>query len=49
VWKARDNMGHALVAIGIGSALKGSLPKLQNALLTDARTITHQLGGETSY
>jgi DNA-binding IclR family transcriptional regulator len=48
VWKTRDNMGHALVAIGIGGALKGApLPKLQSALLSAAQTITHQLGGET--
>jgi DNA-binding IclR family transcriptional regulator len=50
VWKTRDNLGHALVAIGIGSALKGTgLPKLQSALLSAAQTITHQLGGGSPY
>jgi len=50
VWKTRGSPGHALVAIGIGSALKGAgLPKLQNALLSAAKTITHQLGGESPY
>jgi DNA-binding IclR family transcriptional regulator len=52
VWKASNTAGggrpsHALVAIGLGSALKrNGLPELQNALLAAARTLSIQLGGE---
>jgi DNA-binding IclR family transcriptional regulator len=49
VWKARHKLGHALVAIGIGSALKrNGLPALQDALRTAARTLSTQLCGEAS-
>jgi len=47
VWKGRGRPSHALVAIGIGSALKrGGLPEIEGALLAAARTLTLQLGGE---
>lgn len=47
VWKGRGRPSHALVAIGIGSALKRSgLTELQDALLAAARSLTEQLGGE---
>lgn len=51
VWKAplATGMGrpsHALVAIGIGSALKAKLPELEPALLSAARSLTGQLGGD---
>ncbi len=47
VWKDRGKPSHALVAIGIGSALKrGGLIELEAALLAAARTLTLQLGGE---
>lgn len=52
VWKAAQGSGrgrpsHALVAIGIGSALKrNGLPELQGALLSAARNLTQQMGGE---
>jgi DNA-binding IclR family transcriptional regulator len=47
VWKSRDQLSHALVAIGIGSALKrNGLPELQRALLSSARKLSHQLCGE---
>jgi len=47
VWKARAKLGHALVAIGIGGALKRSgLPALQDALLSAAHTLSSQLSGE---
>jgi DNA-binding IclR family transcriptional regulator len=52
VWKAPNINGkgrptHALVAIGLGSALKrAGLPELQQAMLAAARTLTDQLGGE---
>jgi hypothetical protein len=37
---------HALVAIGLGSALKRyGLPELQDALLAAAQTLSAQLGG----
>ena len=47
VWKARGKPSHALVAIGIGSALKrNGLPPLQDALKSGARTLSNQLCGE---
>lgn len=47
VWKTRDKLSHALVAIGIGSALaRNGLPELQNSLVAAAQTLTLQLGGE---
>ena len=52
VWKAAQGVGrarpsHALVAIGIGSALKrNGLPELQEALLSAARNLTQQMGGD---
>jgi len=47
VWKGRGRPSHAFVAIGLGSALKrNGLPELQDELLTAARTLTNQLGGE---
>lgn len=49
VWKARGQPSHALVAIGIGSALKrAGLPALQDTLLSSSRTLSSQLGGEGS-
>lgn len=51
VWKARDAQGkgrpsHALVALGIGSAIKRSgQDALAQALLSGARMVTAQLGG----
>jgi DNA-binding IclR family transcriptional regulator len=49
VWKTRSNLSHALVAIGIGSALKrAGLPALQEALLSAGRTLSGQLCGEAS-
>jgi len=49
VWKTRANLSHALVAIGIGSALKrAGLPALQEALLSAGRTLSNQLCGEAS-
>jgi DNA-binding IclR family transcriptional regulator len=47
VWKTRGKLSHALVAIGIGSAVKGAgLPALQEALLTAAQTLSNRLCGE---
>ncbi len=49
VWKGRGRPSHALVAIGIGSALKrGGLEELQQALLASGRALTDQLGGDPS-
>lgn len=49
VWKTRAKLSHALVAIGIGSALKrAGLPALQDAFLSAARTISNQLSGEVA-
>jgi DNA-binding IclR family transcriptional regulator len=49
VWKSRAKLSHALVAIGIGSALKrAGLPALQNALRSSAQTLSNQLCGEFS-
>ena len=47
VWKTRAKLSHALVAIGIGSALnRTGLPALQDALLSAAQTLSNQLSGE---
>ncbi|WP_372749690.1 IclR family transcriptional regulator [Litorivivens sp.] len=47
VWKSRDKLSHALVAIGLGSALQRSgLPELQQTLLASARQLSEQLCGE---
>jgi len=47
VWRARAKLSHALVAIGIGSAVKrAGLPALQDALRSAARTLSNQLSGE---
>lgn len=44
VWKAPGRPSHALVAIGIGSAVRGEgLPRLKDALLTAARSLSDQL------
>jgi len=49
VWKTRDTLSHALVAIGIGSSLKRTgLPALQQSLLSAAQTLSNQLCGEVS-
>jgi DNA-binding IclR family transcriptional regulator len=49
VWKTRAHLRHALVAIGIGSALKrGKLPALQDALLAAAKTLSSQLSGDAA-
>jgi hypothetical protein len=49
VWKTRSKLSHALVAIGIGSALKrAGLPALQKSLLSTAQTLSNQLCGEVS-
>ena len=46
VWRGRGRPSHALVAIGIGSALKrGGLEELERALLAAGRALTDQLGG----
>jgi DNA-binding IclR family transcriptional regulator len=47
VWKARGKLSHAMVAVGIGSTLKGAvLSDLQQAVLSAAQTLSAQLGGE---
>ncbi len=48
VWKSRDTLSHALVAIGIGSNLRNRLPELQQALLTEAQTLSGRLCGDIS-
>jgi len=49
VWKTRAKLSHALVAIGIGSALQRTgLPALQESLLSASQTLSHQLCGELS-
>ena len=48
VWKTRGKLSHALVAIGIGSALKrAGLPALQDAVGSAAQTLSNQLCGDT--
>lgn len=47
VWKSRDKLSHALVAIGIGSALnRNGMSDLQQALVGAAETLSNQLCGE---
>jgi DNA-binding IclR family transcriptional regulator len=46
VWKTRAKLSHALVAIGIGNAMKRAGPALQDALLSSARQLSNQLSGE---
>jgi DNA-binding IclR family transcriptional regulator len=47
VWKTRTALSHALVAIGIGSALRrAGLPALQDELRSAAETLSKQLCGE---
>ncbi len=47
VWKASDRPTHALVAIGIGAALKRTgVDALQKALVGNAHLLSQQLGGE---
>ena len=48
VFRARAKLSHALVAIGIGSALRRSLPALQETMLSAAQTLTNQLSGEVA-
>src|SRR5579862_489683 len=48
VWRTRAKLSHALVAIGIGSAIRRhGLAKLQDSLLSASRTLSNQLCGET--
>jgi DNA-binding IclR family transcriptional regulator len=48
VWRTRAKLSHALVAIGIGSAVRrNGLPKLQESLLSASRVLSNQLCGET--
>lgn len=47
VWKTRMKLSHALVAIGIGGALRHTgLPALQDSLLQAAQNLSSQLCGE---
>lgn len=49
VWKTPAKLSHALVAIGITSALKrAGLPELQDALLSGAQSVSNQLCSELS-
>jgi DNA-binding IclR family transcriptional regulator len=49
VWKSRAKLSHAIVAIGIGSALKRSgLTALQDSLRAAAQNLSNQLCGEVS-
>jgi DNA-binding IclR family transcriptional regulator len=44
IWKNAGRPSHALVAIGVGSALKAKRGELEPALLTAARSVTEQMG-----
>jgi DNA-binding IclR family transcriptional regulator len=47
VWKTRAALSHAIVAIGIGSALRrAGLPELQEELRSAAQKLSNQLSGE---
>lgn len=46
VWSAHERPGHAIVALGIGSALRAQgLAPLQEALVAGAATLSQRLGG----
>jgi DNA-binding IclR family transcriptional regulator len=46
VWKSGEKLSHALVAIGIGSALQQEgLEPLAAALVTGAKSVSEQMGG----
>jgi DNA-binding IclR family transcriptional regulator len=46
VWTC-GKLSHVIVAVGLGSVLRrNALPKLQKALVSTARSLTDQLGGE---
>lgn len=47
VWKSREKLSHALVAIGLGSAIqRKGLAELQNELANAGRSLSIQLSGE---
>lgn len=49
VWRMRAKLSHALVAIGIGGAMKrAGLPALQAELVAASRTLSNQLSGESA-
>jgi DNA-binding IclR family transcriptional regulator len=49
VWRSRGTPGNALVAIGIGGALKrAGMPALQQALLSAANGLSNQLCGDAA-
>ncbi len=49
VWKSRASPSHALVALGIGSALpRTGLPALEEALLGTAQSLSERLCGQVS-
>jgi DNA-binding IclR family transcriptional regulator len=49
VWKSRLKLSHALVAIGIGSAVRqAELPALQSAVHSAAQTLSSRLCGEVT-
>jgi DNA-binding IclR family transcriptional regulator len=46
VWTQQGRPSHALVAIGLGSAMRGEgLPRLKETLLSASRSLTEQLSG----
>ncbi|MBU6266832.1 MAG: IclR family transcriptional regulator [Sphingomonadales bacterium] len=45
VWKGRGRPSHALVAVGIGAALRSGRGELEQALLGAARSLSGQMGG----
>ncbi|MET0250721.1 MAG: IclR family transcriptional regulator [Novosphingobium sp.] len=49
VWKAPGPPSHALVAIGLGSAIeRRGLADLAERMLADARTLSHRLSGDST-
>lgn len=49
VWRSRDQLSHALIALGLSGAMKKSgVPELQHALLAASRTLSTQLCGEAA-
>lgn len=46
IWRGPGQPSHALIAIGVGSALSSRRADLEPAMLAAARSLTEQMGGE---
>ena len=49
VWKNDDRLSHAIVAIGVGAAIRDGLTNLRQDLVAASRTLSRQLGDESRF